>query len=85
MNRKFVVRTGFLSPCSSLWEYYGRRVNPILFTYPSAIARAFVELLASGELWSYMQQSLLVLTYASTLRCGGWRRARRRHGALHDP
>jgi hypothetical protein len=39
--------------------------STILFTYPSAIARAFVGLLASGEVWSYMQQSLLVLAYAS--------------------
>jgi sulfonate transport system permease protein len=65
LNRKFAVRLASLAVVLSLWEYYGRRVNPILFTYPSAIARAFVELLASGELWSYMQQSLLVLTYAS--------------------
>jgi len=50
-----------------LWEVYGRRVNPILFTYPSAIARAFVTLVASGELQSFMKESLLVLTYASVL------------------
>jgi NitT/TauT family transport system permease protein len=50
-----------------VWEFYGRRVNPILFTYPSAIARAFVFLVANGELQSYMKESLLVLTYASIL------------------
>jgi ABC-type nitrate/sulfonate/bicarbonate transport system permease component len=50
-----------------IWEYYGRRVNPILFTYPSAIARAFLGLVASGELQSYMKESLLVLAYASVL------------------
>ncbi len=50
-----------------LWEVYGRRVNPILFTYPSAIGRAFIGLVASGELQSYMKESLLVLTYASIL------------------
>ena len=50
-----------------LWEYYGRRVNPILFTYPTAVARAFVSLVASGELQSFMKESLLVLTYASVL------------------
>ncbi|HUC97403.1 MAG TPA: ABC transporter permease, partial [Candidatus Polarisedimenticolaceae bacterium] len=47
--------------------YYGRRVNPILFTYPSAIARAFLTLVANGELQSYMKESLLVLAYASVL------------------
>jgi sulfonate transport system permease protein len=65
MNHKFVVRVISLAVVLLLWEYYGRRVNPILFTYPSAVARAFVDLVASGELWSYMQQSLIVLTYAS--------------------
>jgi NitT/TauT family transport system permease protein len=33
-----------------LWEIFGRRVDPILMSYPSAIAAAFVELLQSGEL-----------------------------------
>jgi len=65
MISKSAVRMISLAGVLSLWEFYGRRVNPILFTYPSAVARAFVELVASGELWSYMQQSLLVLTYAS--------------------
>lgn len=50
-----------------LWEYYGRSVNPILFTYPSAVVQAFVALVANGELQSYMKDSLLVLTYASIL------------------
>ncbi len=65
MISKSAVRMVSLAAVLSLWEFYGRRVNPILFTYPSAVARAFVELVASGELWSYMQQSLLVLTYAA--------------------
>ena len=67
MNRKVVVRLVSLIFVLLVWEYYGRRVNPILFTYPSAIARAFVFLVANGELQSYMKESLLVLTYASIL------------------
>jgi len=50
-----------------IWEYYGRSSNPILFTYPTAVARAFSELLFSGELFSYMKESLLVLTYSFIL------------------
>ncbi len=46
-----------------VWEVWGRSVNPILFTYPTAIARATVELSASGELWHYLSQSLEVLFY----------------------
>jgi NitT/TauT family transport system permease protein len=51
----------------ALWESYGRRVNPVLFTYPTAIARAFIDLVLSGELQSYMKESLLVLLYASII------------------
>ena len=67
MNRKVVVRLVSLIFVLLVWEYYGRRVNPILFTYPSAIARAFLILVGNGELQSYMKESLLVLTYASIL------------------
>jgi ABC-type nitrate/sulfonate/bicarbonate transport system permease component len=67
MNRKVTVRLVSLVFVLLVWEYYGRRVNPILFTYPSAIARAFIILVANGELQSYMKESLLVLAYASIL------------------
>jgi NitT/TauT family transport system permease protein len=67
MKQKRVVRLLSFIVVISLWEYFGRRINPILFTYPSAVAQAFVYLVASGELQSYMSSSLLVLTYASIL------------------
>ena len=41
-----------------LWEIFGRHVNPIFGSYPSAIAVAFWELLRTGELWSALAQSL---------------------------
>jgi len=49
------------------WELYGRSVNPVLFTYPTAIARAFVELVSKGELQRYLGQSLEVFLYAFVL------------------
>ena len=67
MSRKLVVRGVSFVVVVSLWEYFVRRVNPILFTYQTAVARDFVSLVASGELESYMTSSLLVLTYASIL------------------
>ena len=67
MSRRVMVRLISLVFVLLVWEYYGRRVNPILFTYPSAIARAFIILVGNGELQSYMKESLLVLTYASIL------------------
>jgi NitT/TauT family transport system permease protein len=67
MSLRLKVRLLSLLVVMALWEFYGRRVNPILFTYPTAIARAFFELVATGELQSYMKESLLVLIYASIL------------------
>jgi len=32
-----------------LWEIFGRQVDPIFLSYPSAIARAFFQLLGAGE------------------------------------
>ena len=67
MSRPVKVRLLSLVVVLALWEFYGRRVNPILFTYPLAIMRAFFGLVISGELQSYMKDSLLVLLYASIL------------------
>jgi NitT/TauT family transport system permease protein len=67
MSKKTLVRLLSLATVLIIWEVYGRRVNPILFTYPTAVARAFFELVASGELQSYMRESLLVLIYATVL------------------
>ncbi len=48
MRRPLVVRVVSFVAVFTAWELYGRSVNPILFTYPTAIARAFVELTAKG-------------------------------------
>jgi sulfonate transport system permease protein len=60
------IRLGSLALVLIVWEIYGRSVNPILFTYPTAVAQAFVQLTRSGELWQYLQQSLVVLLYGFT-------------------
>jgi NitT/TauT family transport system permease protein len=52
------------------WELYGRSVNPILFTYPTAIGEAFAELVGSGELLGYLGQSLQVLVVSLLLSVG---------------
>lgn len=67
MSQRLQVRLLSIFVLFVVWEYFGRRVNPILFTYPTAITRAFIGLVASGELQSYMKESLLVLLYASIL------------------
>ena len=67
MSQRLQVRLLSIFVLFVAWEYFGRRANPILFTYPTAIIRAFIGLVASGELQSYMKESLLVLLYASIL------------------
>lgn len=57
------IRVVTLAVVLTAWELYGRSVNPILFTYPTAVARAFVELVAKGELQRFLLQSLEVFVY----------------------
>jgi NitT/TauT family transport system permease protein len=42
----------------ALWEWFGRDVNPIFGSYPSAIAVAFWDLLRTGKLISALLESL---------------------------
>jgi sulfonate transport system permease protein len=56
-----IVRLVSLIVVLVAWEQYGKTVNPVLFTYPTAIAAAFVKLAGSGELWSFFQLTAKVL------------------------
>ena len=49
------------------WEWLGRHTNPLLFTYPSAIAQAGVDLVRNGSLLGAMTQSLSVLAWGLAL------------------
>jgi NitT/TauT family transport system permease protein len=53
-----LIRTASVIVFLILWEIYGRRTDPILFTYPTAIAVAFWKLLISGELAHQLLVSL---------------------------
>src|SRR5438045_1766458 len=61
------IRVVSLVVVLGVWEAVGRQINPVLFAPPSAVAAAAVELIRSGELWRYLSQSLLVLTYGFVL------------------
>jgi NitT/TauT family transport system permease protein len=41
-----------------IWEFYGRRTSPIFLSYPTAIAKAFVNEVSDGSLGSALEQSL---------------------------
>src|SRR5215471_13636850 len=58
---RIAIRIASLVVVLGGWEYFGRQTNPILFTYPTAIANAAIKMVASGELWKYLSQSLIVL------------------------
>jgi sulfonate transport system permease protein len=50
-----------------IWEFAGAKIDPILFTTPSAIASAAAEMIGSGELWTYLWPSLQVLAIGFVL------------------
>jgi NitT/TauT family transport system permease protein len=41
-----------------VWVIFGRRINPVFGSYPSAIAEAFWDLVVTGQLWSALYDSL---------------------------
>ena len=42
----------------ALWEWFGRDVNPVFGSYPTAIFEAFIALAKSGKLWKALIDSL---------------------------
>lgn len=44
-----------------IWEFYGRSVNPVLFTYPTAIAGAFIDTIQDGTLLTATGHTMTVL------------------------
>jgi NitT/TauT family transport system permease protein len=67
-----VITLASISIMLILWEIFGRRVNPVFGSYPSAIAVAFWELAVSGQLWSALYESLrpFLLGYALAILIG---------------
>jgi NitT/TauT family transport system permease protein len=61
------IRLVSLASVLTMWEIAGNYIDPILFTKPSLIAVAAVKMIASGELWNYLSQSLVVLAIGLSL------------------
>ena len=55
------IRAVSLGVVLTAWQLVGQRIDPILFTTPSAVSVAALQMLVSGELWSYLWPSLVVL------------------------
>ena len=54
----WVITVGSLVVLIGAWEIFGRDVNPVFGSYPSAIAEAAVALARSGKLWTALLDSL---------------------------
>jgi sulfonate transport system permease protein len=55
------IRLASLAIVLSIWQVLGAQVDPVLFTTPSKIFLAAVTMIGSGELWTYLWPSLVVL------------------------
>jgi NitT/TauT family transport system permease protein len=55
---RWVVTIAALAVFLAFWEYFGRDINPIFGSYPSAIFAAFIELVRNGKLGAALWQSL---------------------------
>jgi sulfonate transport system permease protein len=64
--QEIAIRLGSLVVVLGMWEIFGAKVDPVLFTTPSKIAAAAVTMIGSGELWTYLWPSLVVLALGLT-------------------
>lgn len=57
----WLVRFASIVVVLGSWEVFGRQINPLFMSYPSAIAKAAVALIASGELLEALLSSVKTL------------------------
>jgi sulfonate transport system permease protein len=61
------IRVVSLAIALTLWEVAARNVDPVLFTSPTKVAAAAYHMILSGELWTYLWPSLVVLAIGFAL------------------
>jgi NitT/TauT family transport system permease protein len=67
MLANIAIRIVSLFIVLAIWQVLGAKVDPTLFTTPIAIIKAAVEMIGSGELWTYLAPSLVVLAIGLSL------------------
>lgn len=60
-NKTWIVRLVSIVGVMAAWEIFGRQINPLFMSYPSAIAKAGVTLVVNGELFAALESSLTTL------------------------
>src|SRR5258707_7051333 len=55
---RWIITLSSVAILTLLWEWFGRDINPVFGSYPSAIAEAFWDLARSGKLAAAMFESL---------------------------
>jgi NitT/TauT family transport system permease protein len=55
------IRAVSLTIVLTLWQVVGAGIDPVLFTTPSKVFVAAIDMIGSGELWTYLWPSLVVL------------------------
>src|SRR5882762_8979783 len=55
---RWIITLSSVTVLPLLWEWFGRDINPVFGSYPSAIAEAFWDLAQSGKLAAAMVESL---------------------------
>lgn len=69
---RWIITVASLCVFIAFWEFFGRQINPIFGSYPSAIFAAFIALVRNGKLAVALVQSLqpFVLGYGVAILVG---------------
>lgn len=70
-SQPYIIRTASVAIFFIWWEYAARGADPLFMTYPSAIYRAFLGLVASGDLQKAIVDSLIPFSIGLTLSIVG--------------
>jgi ABC-type nitrate/sulfonate/bicarbonate transport system permease component len=60
-RKTWLVRLISIVVVLAAWEFFGRQINPLFMSYPSAIIKAGIQLASSGELATALASSLRTL------------------------
>jgi ABC-type nitrate/sulfonate/bicarbonate transport system permease component len=70
VRKRWVLRIISVTVIVLAWELYGRSINPILLSYPTAIVAAGVDMAVAGSLPRALRESLVVLGTGFLIGCG---------------